>query len=631
MTKTRLETIKNTLKPYADKDLATKGLEKKIEELMKFFDFYGVDYDKFKPERLEFATKSNDKKAYPNYEVFTQIAPQHDLSKWLRAVKIIYAQKESGVSYANAVKRTTMDWKKTEVFDFLNWLKFYEEGAHMKYKFAQVWYDGQSGYFLDVKKDQEDKRVADENAAQLQQEQAEQARIQQQEQETKRKQIIEQQRSKIISRLDSAEKLIRSTEGQLFADTELNNLMMAIHELKRRVALVNKMSTSTRLYEDMIVREANILGRQGFIKAADLLYSVAQTPGASGQSAKGEGTIDLPEPTPSDNPTGAGHPGLPGTLPAEIPGTPNINTTVNSDQNKDQPPVSAIKAPTDGSPNATMEETPAVIPQEAPQPKGIQEFIANMNDGTNNDADELEVEDTEEELMVSEAQMLPKPPAAALEDVPMTADPAPAPRDPPPPVKLAPEISNEPAKPATEEPLEVLEDDVPKEPELPAKDTSVFDAKVDEVFANITVADVVSKLEDLSKIFKTKEIPRQLAFVDMMLDALGLVSYFPSLSEAQNKAIDSNNYISTRVEDILSQLRGALTTKELDLKGTDKESPESVAGIKNNLQQSEDKEKQRKQMRKEQEMAENVAPNKETPNVEMEELAPPAPKPIAAV
>ena len=150
---------------------------------------------------------------------------------------------------------------------------------------------------------------------------------------------------------------------------------------------------------------------------------------------------------------------------------------------------------------------------------------------------------------------------------------------------------------------------------------------IDAAFANLTVDDVVLKLEDLAKIFKTREISRQLSIVDMMLDSLGLASYFPSLSEAQNKSLESTNYISTRIEEILSQLRGATETKEIDLRGDKKETNPAVQNIKNVLQQNEDKEKNRKEQRKQQQNAEldNVSsPEKETPEVEIgEDLAAP--------
>jgi hypothetical protein len=116
-----------------------------------------------------------------------------------------------------------------------------------------------------------------------------------------------------------------------------------------------------------------------------------------------------------------------------------------------------------------------------------------------------------------------------------------------------------------------------------------------------------------------------------MLDSLGIASYFPSLSEATNKALESNNYISTRVEDILSKLRGSMDSREIDLKGGDSPEKPEVAGIKQKLKSDEDKEKARKQMRKDQETAELEGKKKETPEVEIEEdLGAPPPPPKAA-
>jgi hypothetical protein len=120
----------------------------------------------------------------------------------------------------------------------------------------------------------------------------------------------------------------------------------------------------------------------------------------------------------------------------------------------------------------------------------------------------------------------------------------------------------------------------------------------------------------------------------MMLDSLGLASFFPSLSEATNKALESNNYISTRVEDIISKLRGAMETKDIDLRGNEQENNPAVQGIKNTLKQNEDKEKARKEQRKQQQNSELDNAQKETPEVEISEdlavpeapIKPPAPK-----
>lgn len=591
------------VQPYSDEELKlSPEMEEKMKKLMEFFDYYGIDYSKFKPEFLSFIT---DKKAYPNYDQYQYIQGQHDMKKWLYAVKDIHYKQKAGLPYREAIKRATQGWKKMEIYDFLNWLRFHEEGSHMKYKFAQVWYEnGQPGYFLHVKPDapKEPEPMTDGNAVDTAREDAER--------NEEKRNTIEKQRQKIIGRLDSAEKLLRSPEGQQFAGHELENLMEAIYSLKKKVQLVNKLSVSTRLYEDMIVREGNVLKRQGFNKAAEVLYSLAQTPGASGEVAQGQSDGSVPTPAPPPPP--ADPSGAPGGLPAPPLGAPSAQTTVDSDQN---------------------------------QPPAIRNFIEGMNAGNKTDStkaeddelevlDELNVEDPEEQLMVSEAQAIPPappgPPPAALEEVPMTDSPPPE-RNPPAFIPPAAEKPGKPGGATDEEPLEVTEDDIGTDEKVAPVAPSSFDTQIDSAFKNVTIADVVEKLEQISKYYKTREHPRQLSVVDMMLDSLGLASLFPSLSEALNKSLEANNYISTRVDDILAKLRGAMASQEKTPTGAPVERPE-VAGIKNKLQSDQDKELKRKQMRKEQEAAElEGGAGKETPEVELGELgAPPAAAPPVA-
>lgn len=599
--------MKHPIQPYSDEELALpEDMEGHIENLLKFFDETGIDYGKFDPNsipRIDFSKKE----AYPNTDVYQYVPGQHDTQKWLQAISDIYRKEKGGVPRVNAIRSVVGGWNVMETYDFLNWVKFHESGDHMKYKFAQLWFEqsGSSqkwyhnpdtGYALQIKKEPEVDVAPAVGGTDI-----DFARTKAQE-DSDRRSIIEKQRNKIIGRLDSAEKLLRSPDGHVFSGKEFETLLEAIYQLKKKIQMVNKISSSTRLYEDMIVREANVLTKKGFVKAADLLYSVAQTPAAGAEKAKGtDQPTSPPPPAPPSDPSGAGNPGPPSggaATPAQPPGNPTM-------------------------------------PQSEPastQPKGISDFLARMDDGMyapdeqQNTEDDLEVSD--QELLVTEAQILP-------EEIGDSAKPAPlkpatvAPPKADVPAEAAPEA---PVPPAGEEaPLEVTEDDIKKTPTSDAPPTTDFDAKVDAVFSDITVADVVAKLEDLAKIFKTREVPRQLGIVDMMLDSLGLASYFPSLSEATNKALESNNYISTRVEDILSKLRGAMGTNEVDLTGgPEKENPE-VTGIKSKLQEDADKEVARKKMRKEQESAELAGAGKETPEVEIQEdlAAPPAPAPAA--
>jgi hypothetical protein len=92
--------------------------------------------------------------------------------------------------------------------------------------------------------------------------------------------------------------------------------------------------------------------------------------------------------------------------------------------------------------------------------------------------------------------------------------------------------------------------------------------EIEKALATVTVHDVIDKLESLSNLFKNREISRQLSLVDMMMDSLGIASYFPNLAEATQRSLDANQYMLTRVEDVLAKLRGTVeTSQKIDLHG----------------------------------------------------------------
>lgn len=556
--------------------------------------------------------------AYPNYDEYIHVPGQHNTEKWMQSIKDLYFQEKQGTKRSDVIKQITAGWAPTETYDFLNWLKFYEEGNHLKYKIAQSVYENPEmpGYFLHIKNSPPESNppVYDVSAAK----DAHLSEIS----PSQRKHIIQKQRNKIISRLDSAEKLLRSDEGDIFAGKELESLIETIYNLKKKVQLVNKISTSSKLYEDMIVREANILVKKGFDEAAELLFALAEDkkseppppadtkptaakpatppPPADTKPAEPAKSDAAAPPPPADAPTSsavtpappappAEGSGSAGGLPAAAPGEPNSPTA----------PVN------DTSPGAAVSK-----------PKGINDFLKRMQ--TSNITTTNDNNSSNDNLEVDEASLFTEAQTATLV-APPVAPPVTSPNKAP--VEEAPlEVSEEDVKP-TDKPIEVAESD--------------FDNKVNDIFSNIKINDVVVKLEDLSKIFKTREIPRQLAIVDMMLDSLGLASYFPSLSEATNKALESNNYISTRVDDILSKLRGSMETHEINLKGDGvKATNPEVESLKNNLEEVDSKEKARKELRKQQELEELNLPSKETPEIEIEEapvasVTPPSPAPVA--
>lgn len=528
--------------------------------------------------------------AYPNYDQYFYIPGQRDTNKWLQAVKEVYYKERDGIQRRDALNKVTHNWDVMEVYDFLNWLRYYEEGAHLKYKVAQQFYYGNAdvGYLLPIKQDPpESTSVSGKDIDFARDSAADELPIRE------KKRIIEKQRQKIVGRLDSAEKLLRSEEGQIFADRELESLLAAIYDLKKKVQMLNKKSTSTKLYDDLIIRQANILNKKGFMKAANLLYSLAEDqksevkdpnkPEAKDPNKPEVQEQNKPITTPSpDPPTRVS--GAPGSLPTTGPGSPQTSPPNNSPSIKTNVPVQPNQPIQNKDPGKAISEFM----------KGLKTSLKTVEDNNDN----LEVFD---EDLVIEAQA--EPPS----QVPVT---------PPPPIK-EPEIE-------VEEPKKIIED-------TPKTTTKDVDKMIDAVFSNLTIADVVAKFEDIAKFYKTREMPRQLAFADMMLDSLGLAPFFPTLAEATNKSLEANNYILSRVEDILTKLRGTLKTKEFDVMNeTTKQVSPEIEKTKQVLQEEANKDKERKQMRKDLEEQSMKEQMKETPEIEVEEDLEAKPSPAPA-
>lgn len=71
--------------------------------------------------------------------------------------------------------------------------------------------------------------------------------------------------------------------------------------------------------------------------------------------------------------------------------------------------------------------------------------------------------------------------------------------------------------------------------------------------------EVIRRLEVTSKALKSRDMIRELASIDILLNEMGLASYFPELSFAQSKLIEAFGYASNKVEDIVAKLRGSGT------------------------------------------------------------------------
>lgn len=478
------------------------------------------------------------KMAYPQGDGFGFTENPHNVEKWIQAMRDIYALAQKPEhELGSAFEVITANWDKMERKDFKHWMSFYEENAQNKYKTAE-YYEAGPGTMIPMDhlraKLPSNPDMSQFNHAQVQ--------VQQADLELKKKEEIKKKLKAIISRLNSAERLATDPEVQKdlqqCLDVGVPKWLEELQRVKRLIQLAPMRSSSSTILEDIIVRQSNILSKQGFPKTARELRKFAQAP------------IPVPPEGPMDG-----------------------DNTGNS--NGDQ---------------------------------ALDELVEGMN-LDNDEADSNDIEDVEDDPLAGItiiAQAVP-------------VEPVPQPQAVPAPL----EISEPTEATAAQTALDVKTDDL-------------FDAAL----SNVTIKDVVLRLETLANLFRTREIPRQLAIIDLMMDKLNISAFFPSLAEASSKSLESNQYALTRVEDILSKLRGSIETPkhmELELTNENNATPSKPLpaeinndAVRQGLAQQEEADKNRKERRKAEENAEATqaispqAPAAEAVTNVPEELAQPA-------
>jgi hypothetical protein len=506
--------------------------------------------------------------SYPNYTDYIQPKPMRDLSKWMNTMRDIYVKTHLGANKKSVIDSLTNSWDKMERVDFIDWMKYYESGDFNKYKKAQYYVNDAINYFvpnpankppspiLDMDKFPGDQQIIPQPHKPYEMSPEERKKAA----EEAHRKLVEDQRRKILGRLNSAEKLLSSHQGQIFAGPDFEKLLNAIYELKKQIQTVNKISLSTQTCIDLIIRQANILNNQGCNDAAMFMVKLAQqTPGnfdfnfgetpAGGSQPQGQGSLGNNNPTAKDLMTPP-----PGTQPEASPGS---------------------------------------------EGNGIDEFLRNLKGGGFTDFDDNSVKDEvdmgEDDVLLDQ-EIIPNDTNNLVVEAQMMPTDMQQPKREQKPRPRQPEMRQPKVDPKSQDDLTV--DKVKRGPDV-SQVKNDFDALIDTAFNNLTVNDVIDKLEDINKIFRNREISRQLAIADVMLDRLGLASYFPGLAEATNKSLDSNMYCLTRIEDILSRLRGGVKGHDIDLTNEDhkKRSPE-LETLQNNLGNQQKKEQERKQLRK---------------------------------
>jgi hypothetical protein len=480
-----------------------------------------------------------NKIAYPNIQMSTISQTPYDLTKWISTFNKIYSTASQNNDWNLSLKAHIDNWDPVEKLDFLQWIKFYNNGGHQAYKVAQL----NSSFPINELKAKLPPTLLPE--------------------ESNKKLESENKMKAIISRLNSAERLATSDPVlQKELDKKLDNgFRVWLEELQKVKRMIQILPTKNAdLMEDLIVRHGLKLIRAGYSAVGRELIKVAQ---------------QAPAVTP---------PSPPGPIPGVTPQP--------TDPNAAQP-----------QPDGTGEEA-------------IEEFIKGLN------FDVADIQDMDEDpvsdlTVVAQEVPLPQPDPAAVPVVDQTVEPAPV-----------------------EEDLVVEQPEAEVPPESEFADTQVHqktDLLLEHALSQVTVNDVINRIENLVNLFRTREIPRQLAIIDIMMDQLNLSAFFPSLAEASSKTLDANQYALTRIEDILAKLKGTIKVPkedEIDLFGNEnRSSGESTVPIDPNalaesLKADEVAEKQRKDQRKQQEnnkLDQAVAPPQIT------DLNPPAEVPPQAL
>jgi len=508
------------------------------------------------------------KRAYPNFapdSVFTK--PSYNLNKWLEAMREIYSQVHYGNLFKDAFGSVTSGWDKVEKRDFSNWLSYYQSGDQSKYKKANFYVnDNIPGYFLPNPKPVVPPAIPNLSEPTSLVENTLPTQVSQ---EQKRK-LMEEQRKKIIGRLNAAIKHLTSYEGHLLAGGEFDKLLTSMYELLRQIQTVNKISLSNQLYYDLITRQVNKLNNNGFNKSAQFLIKLAQMPGVPLEPGV-PGKLDFPQgeiPIASQQSDGVA-----GSLPNNIPPAAVVPA---SDKSEEKDPLDELLDNLDTAGLTDSNLTEDESEDEKEEEEEI-EFILPE------DVDDLEIILDEDDLFV-EAQIQP------------------------------PHLTNE----------QKLEAELPEVPELehsePAKN---IDAIIDNALSNITIKDVVKKIENVNAIFQNRTIARELSIIDLMLSTLGLSSYFNNLSEIIQKNHEASNYSISRLSDILMKLRGAMTDDTLPEQEHENLNPE-IQKVQENLERAKEKENSRKEMRKQlQEEALDEEMNDKTSKPELPTTIPP--------
>ncbi len=530
---------------------------------------------------------NKSKTAYPSGAgVDSYIENPYNIQKWMKVMKSYYDIIAQGYLEFDCFNSVTNGWDEMEKRDFKNWMTYYQENNQNKYKIAQLgpkYYQNDQG--VQIPLDHLKAKIPGiPDMGQYSKNIDSEA-----EQKALKKQETEHFIKAIIGRLNAAERLVTKPEVQVILQkllsTGLPSWLEALHRLKRDIQTA-PLHVIAKL-KDINIKDINkhasdILIQDLLFKEANILHK---------QNKINSATL-MYKIAQQAAPTG--------TPPADVPSL----------------------APPSSNEALSVESPPATVSDDGTA--ALDELIKGMNSQPTDDSED--VDDADDVQLNSYASII------------VTAQTSP--EQAAPDLDIKNEVIGNPVEAyKTPQPsISVEEEPEPtvNQPELLAQDTTASDP-FESALSNISVVDVVVRLEALANIFRNREIARLLAIIDLMMDKLGIASFFPSLAEASSKSLESNQYALTRIEDILSKLRGSIptpTSHQVNLSGPNEEmAPIGEANteeVKQNLQQNQTEDKLKKERRKNIEEAKETQQAPQITNVP-EELSQPVsiqPQPV---
>jgi len=218
-----------------------------------------VDLTKIRAAVLKSLRELGRKKvAYPNTTGVseTNIQPERDVSKWVKALGQIYEAMKNGEDRESVVKRVTEGWGPMVKHDFEAWARYYEKGDHEKYNVKtashisiQQLLDEGDEFPEDIEQPEELPKVS-------------------------REKTPDDFKKSLLSRLNSAERLLYNFV-HVWPDHVYNRLHQGLSDLKREITMMRTVSS----IQDVIIRTASVWEYNGFVEGAKELRKIAQPPG----------------------------------------------------------------------------------------------------------------------------------------------------------------------------------------------------------------------------------------------------------------------------------------------------------------------------------------------------------------